>query len=237
MRITRIFLALLVLNGVIISHELGHFVVARYFGVSVPVISIGFGPAVARWNITSDVEIRIGSIPVGGYVALEIAGSHLIKHPWQSIAIFGSSIAVNLLSPILLLLLFSPKYRQKIGCAYDAYPQTLMRKDLIESRRFKFPFFGPFFMFRALASPCGENLAEEYAWKYNDLSRMVGFLNLIPLYIFDGGKLFWSGLAAIGALTPSGDIPLILYLLTIYLWVLALLSCMRMQPPYWRRLL
>ncbi len=53
----------------IFVHELGHFLVARYFGFTVDVFSIGFGPAL--WQKKHNgVMYKVCMIPLGGYVAL-----------------------------------------------------------------------------------------------------------------------------------------------------------------------
>jgi regulator of sigma E protease len=59
---------LFVLTIVITVHELGHFLVARAFGVAIDRFSIGFGRALVKWRDRSGVEWRIGWIPLGGYV-------------------------------------------------------------------------------------------------------------------------------------------------------------------------
>jgi len=59
-----------ILFGVtIFVHELGHFLAARYFGFTVDVFSIGFGPAIWQRKYNG-VVYKIGIIPLGGYVAL-----------------------------------------------------------------------------------------------------------------------------------------------------------------------
>lgn len=54
---------------IVCFHELGHHLAARYFGVTPPVFSIGFGPPLYRftWGKT---EIRICLLPLGGYVQI-----------------------------------------------------------------------------------------------------------------------------------------------------------------------
>lgn len=59
---------LFVLTLVVTVHELGHFAVARAFGVAVDRFSIGFGRAIVQWTDRWGVEWRIGWIPLGGYV-------------------------------------------------------------------------------------------------------------------------------------------------------------------------
>jgi regulator of sigma E protease len=57
-----------VLAAVIIFHELGHFLVARYFGVTVETFSIGFGPQIWGRYDRYGTKWRIAWIPLGGYV-------------------------------------------------------------------------------------------------------------------------------------------------------------------------
>ncbi|MBN2798750.1 MAG: site-2 protease family protein [Deltaproteobacteria bacterium] len=55
--------------ALVVVHEFGHFVVAKLFGIGVPVFSIGMGPKVygVEWRGT---EYRLSALPLGGYVRL-----------------------------------------------------------------------------------------------------------------------------------------------------------------------
>lgn len=60
-------IALLLIGGAILVHELGHFIAARMAGVPVRVLSIGFGRKL--WSVRRGcTEYRISIIPLGGYV-------------------------------------------------------------------------------------------------------------------------------------------------------------------------
>ncbi len=59
----------LVLGVLIFFHELGHFLVAKYFGVRVLKFSLGFGTKVLGKTI-GETEYVISSIPLGGYVKM-----------------------------------------------------------------------------------------------------------------------------------------------------------------------
>jgi regulator of sigma E protease len=59
---------LLLITPVVFIHELGHFLVARAFGVKVETFSIGFGPAIVSWRDRKDTKWKISWIPLGGYV-------------------------------------------------------------------------------------------------------------------------------------------------------------------------
>ncbi len=58
-----------VLGILIFFHELGHFLVAKYFGVKVEKFSLGFGSKLLGKKI-GDTEYLISTVPLGGYVKL-----------------------------------------------------------------------------------------------------------------------------------------------------------------------
>lgn len=66
---TNIFAFIVVLGVLIFFHELGHFLVARYFGVGVEKFSLGFGPRILGKKI-GITDYRISAIPLGGYVKM-----------------------------------------------------------------------------------------------------------------------------------------------------------------------
>ncbi len=70
LRVAGILLEVLLLfNLIIIAHELGHFVAARWRGLVVEKFGIWFGKPIWKKTI-GGVEYSLGSIPAGGFVAL-----------------------------------------------------------------------------------------------------------------------------------------------------------------------
>ena len=67
--IAQVFLGLLGLSILVFIHELGHFLMAKRFGVRVKVFSIGFGKRLIKWR-RGDTLYCISMIPFGGYVAM-----------------------------------------------------------------------------------------------------------------------------------------------------------------------
>ena len=65
---TLIIAFLFVLTVVVFFHELGHFLVARWYGVRVLVFSIGFGPELFGFNDRHGTRWKVSAIPLGGYV-------------------------------------------------------------------------------------------------------------------------------------------------------------------------
>src|SRR5712672_2306263 len=60
---------LLIFNLMIIVHELGHFLAARWRGLVIEKFGIWFGKPLWKKTING-VEYSLGSIPLGGFVAL-----------------------------------------------------------------------------------------------------------------------------------------------------------------------
>src|SRR6185436_10055096 len=59
---------LFVITLVVFFHELGHFLVARWFGVKVEVFSVGFGREIFGWTDRRGTRWRVSWLPIGGYV-------------------------------------------------------------------------------------------------------------------------------------------------------------------------
>ncbi|WP_299195197.1 RIP metalloprotease RseP [uncultured Erythrobacter sp.] len=59
---------LLVLGPLITVHELGHYLVGRWFGVKAETFSIGFGKELFGWNDSHGTRWRLAALPLGGYV-------------------------------------------------------------------------------------------------------------------------------------------------------------------------
>ena len=67
--LTTILAFLLVLGVLIFVHELGHFLVARWYGVRVLTFSLGFGPKILKFT-RGDTEYCVSAVPLGGYVKM-----------------------------------------------------------------------------------------------------------------------------------------------------------------------
>ena len=56
------------IGPLVFFHELGHYAVARLFGVGAEVFSIGFGREVAGWTDRRGTRWKVGWLPLGGFV-------------------------------------------------------------------------------------------------------------------------------------------------------------------------
>ena len=68
-RVVGPLVSLLLLGFMVIVHEAGHFIVARWAGVRVLRFSIGFGPRLLTWK-RGETEYALSGIPLGGYVKM-----------------------------------------------------------------------------------------------------------------------------------------------------------------------
>jgi regulator of sigma E protease len=114
---------LIVLIGVmILVHELGHYLAARYFDVRIEVFSFGFGPRLIGFR-RGETDFRLSLILFGGYVKMagEQPGEETVNDPraflakprWQRFIIALAGPAMNVaLAVVLLTGLFTVRYQQ-----------------------------------------------------------------------------------------------------------------------------
>jgi regulator of sigma E protease len=110
----------LVLGVLIFFHELGHFLIAKYFGVKVLKFSLGFGPKLVGKKI-GETEYLISLVPLGGYVKMlgetddedakpispqEQEKSFSNKHVLKRIAIVGAGPFFNLFLALVIFCTF-----------------------------------------------------------------------------------------------------------------------------------
>ena len=101
----------LVLGGMIVIHEFGHFIVAKLFGIRVDVFSVGFGKRLFGIK-KGDTDYRLSLIPLGGYV--KMAGENLdeqvtgapyefqSKPKWQRLCVAVAGPVMNILTAIAI---------------------------------------------------------------------------------------------------------------------------------------
>ena len=70
-----IVLALLALALLIVVHEGGHYLVAKWSGMRVERFSIGFGPALLSW-MHKGTKFQLAPIPLGGFVQITGMNPH-----------------------------------------------------------------------------------------------------------------------------------------------------------------
>lgn len=78
---------ILVIGPLVFVHEMGHFLVARWFGVKVDAFSIGFGREMIGWTDRLGTRWKIGWLPLGGYVrfAGDMNGASVEDAQWRNL--------------------------------------------------------------------------------------------------------------------------------------------------------
>ncbi|MFH1706987.1 MAG: site-2 protease family protein [Planctomycetota bacterium] len=115
--ILKIALVVIGFGLTILVHELGHFLMARRFGVKVEVFSIGMGPW--KWTMFTQggTKFILSLIPIGGYVKMlgqedvpsgqekPLTPDHfLAKTPWQRMGIICAGVIMNVIFAYLVML-------------------------------------------------------------------------------------------------------------------------------------
>ncbi|MEO7601696.1 MAG: RIP metalloprotease RseP [Sphingomicrobium sp.] len=63
-----LFAFVCLLGPLVFIHELGHYLVARWFGIAAETFSIGFGREMVGWTDKKGTRWKVGWLPLGGYV-------------------------------------------------------------------------------------------------------------------------------------------------------------------------
>jgi len=121
---------LLLLGPLVTIHELGHYLVGRWFGVKADAFSIGFGKELAGWTDKRGTRWKLSLLPLGGYVQFagdmspvsqpseewmalppeERARTFQAQPLWQRALIVAAGPVTNLLFAVLVFACFNMAY-------------------------------------------------------------------------------------------------------------------------------
>ena len=100
-----------VLGVVVLFHEFGHYLVAKWLGVTVEIFSVGFGPRLAGFK-RGGTDYRVSWVPLGGYVKLkgetpeegnaQDPGDLLSRSRFQRFLVFVMGAVFNLVTAYVL---------------------------------------------------------------------------------------------------------------------------------------
>jgi regulator of sigma E protease len=123
---------LLMISVIVAVHEYGHFIVARWCGVTIKTFSVGFGQELIGFTDRLGTRWKLSAIPLGGYVMYaddqdatsftakpadgeRDPGSYHGKPVWQRIAIAAAGPIANFILAILVFALMFVFLGERIG--------------------------------------------------------------------------------------------------------------------------
>jgi membrane-associated protease RseP (regulator of RpoE activity) len=168
--------------GVLLVHELGHFVVARFFGLKVSGLSIGFGPEIIGYSDRSGTHWKVALLPIGGsctFLDGASAMSSCLRHsadhrtfsgltPWERATIYAAGPIFNLTFAGIVFLVM-----------------------ICQGSKFAIASF--------------EQIDETLALLIGGFSASIGLFNLLPLLPLDGGRLTLVAIEAFRGSVAKND--------------------------------
>lgn len=105
-----ILIAILIFGFLILTHELGHFLTAKLFGVRVNEFSVCMGPAIWKKTV-GETTYALRCIPIGGYCAMEGEDedsddprAFTSAKAWKRAIILAAGACMNFVTGLLILL-------------------------------------------------------------------------------------------------------------------------------------
>ena len=120
----------LVLGPLVVVHELGHYLVGRWFGIKADAFSVGFGKELAGYTDRRGTRWKLSALPLGGYVQFagdmnpasapaaerdgltpaERAQTFHAKPLWQRALVVGAGPVTNLICAVAIFAAFNFAY-------------------------------------------------------------------------------------------------------------------------------
>lgn len=216
---------ILVLSTLILIHETGHFIAARFSGIPIEIFSIGFGPKLLSIK-KGRTEYRISIIPLGGYVLPEIVDEKDFYNIPVNKRIFfalGGPLSNIILATALLIII------NTVTSGFTFY--SILVAPITQTLNFFYRFCcsipGLFSSPENVSGVVGivaqgKSLLGTGIIGYLNftaaLSLNLAVLNFLPIPVLDGGKIFLYLLEKVNPKTIRTQIPL-----TIFGWVVMLI--------------
>jgi len=221
-------LTVFLVGVLILIHEVGHFLAARWVGIPVSRFSIGFGPKLWSFKL-AETDYWISAIPLGGYVmpAVEDEQAYFaIPLSKRLVFALGGPLA-SLVLPVLLFaalnllsgdvsahgILVAPVLQtwETLGQLLAMIPQLASRPDALSGVLGIVVQGGQF---------VGADVAKALQFMIL-LSLNLAILNLLPIPLLDGGKIILHLLEKVHPRATSLYVPLSLLGLAFILGLVA----------------
>ena len=185
-KITSTIIAILGIGFIITFHELGHFLACKLFDIATPIFSIGFGPALASIKLGA-TTFQLSMLPLGGYVAIDPEQLNAAALPIK-LTIVLAGVVFNFLLSFIIIMIIRMRNRQPIV-------QISNEEAAISTQR---TVVGPVGMVKILQNNFITN-PTLFFLNLAQISTSIGFFNLLPLPILDGGKIATYLIEALGS--------------------------------------
>lgn len=109
-----ILTAVMVFGFIIFSHELGHYLAARWAGITISEFAIGMGPVIWSWRDRLNIKYSLRLLPIGGFLAMvgeeedsSDPNAYNNAPAYKRAVVIGAGVFVNLLCGFLILLMLA----------------------------------------------------------------------------------------------------------------------------------
>jgi membrane-associated protease RseP (regulator of RpoE activity) len=186
--IKKLFYILAGLSGIsliILIHEAGHFLFAKFFNVPSPTFSIGFGPTLYAFPMGETI-FKISLLPFGGYVEMDpeiLAQQNYIP----KMLIFFGGIIFNFIFAYVILLYYTIRNKLSSGSISSSETMKQTFSAIFTQQNGGSSTMGPIGIIRTIGQSIAINW-QLYWFALAIISFNIGLMNMIPLPFFDGGK-------------------------------------------------
>lgn len=141
-----ILLAIFIFGLLILIHELGHYIAARIFKVTIKEFAIGMGPKLVSYvSKKTNIRYSLRLFPIGGFVSMagededaDDPNALNKKKPWKRLIIMASGAAMNILVGVIAMLILVATYLNIGGTTVaqidEGYVQTQTDELLVGDR-------------------------------------------------------------------------------------------------------
>jgi regulator of sigma E protease len=178
--------AILGIGFIIMFHELGHFLACKLFDIATPIFSIGFGPALASIKLGA-TTFQLSMLPLGGYVAIDPEQLNAAALPIK-LTIILAGVVFNFLLSFIIVAIIRMRNVQPIVQIPDEQAALSTKRTVV----------GPVGMVKILQNNFITN-PTLFFLNLAQISTSIGFFNLLPLPVLDGGKVATYLIEAMGS--------------------------------------
>ncbi|MCL6478808.1 MAG: site-2 protease family protein [Peptococcaceae bacterium] len=187
-----VIIGIIVLVSIVLVHEFGHFIAAKALGLPVKEFSLGFGPKVIykTWRGT---VYSVRAVWLGGFVLLDEKLFEQAKS-WKKILVYLSGPAINLISAITVVTALAIHFEVQspllTAISFITYIIT-MTVQAISTMSFG-AMAGPVGIVDSVAQVVQVSPLTDVALITAMIHVCVGLTNLLPLPLFDGGRVLMT---------------------------------------------